>query len=59
MLVLERGNSGSDCVEEVLCKSLKEETVDRIVWRKCFARGYGLVTRQTARRINEFKSKQF
>ena len=33
---------------------LKEEAVDRIMWRDCFGRGFGPDVRQTAKLINEF-----
>jgi len=46
-----------DSKDKTRCWYLKEETEVRIVWRKCSAIGHGLVTRQTAKRINEFKSK--
>jgi hypothetical protein len=28
---------------------LKEEALDRTIWRACFGRGFGLVVRQTAK----------
>jgi hypothetical protein len=33
---------------------LKEEALDRTIWRTCFVRGYGLVVRQTTEWINEW-----
>jgi hypothetical protein len=33
---------------------LKEEALDRTVWRAGFGRGFGPAVRQTAKRINEF-----
>ena len=33
---------------------LKEEALDRTMWRVRFGRGFGPVVRQTAERINEF-----
>jgi hypothetical protein len=32
---------------------LKEEALDRTVWRAGFGRGFGLVVRQTAKRMNQ------
>jgi hypothetical protein len=32
---------------------LKEETLDRTIWRACFGRGFGPVVRQTAKCMNE------
>jgi hypothetical protein len=32
---------------------LKEETLDRILWGTCLARGYGTVVRQTAVSVND------
>jgi hypothetical protein len=31
---------------------LKEEVLDRSIWTACFGRGFGLVVRQTAKRMN-------
>jgi hypothetical protein len=33
---------------------LKEEALDRTMWRACFGRGFGPVVRQTTKRINEY-----
>jgi hypothetical protein len=32
---------------------LKEEALDRTVWRVCFGRGFGLVVRQTDKWVND------
>jgi hypothetical protein len=34
------------------CSHLKEEALDRTMWRAPFGRGFGLVVRQTAKRMN-------
>jgi hypothetical protein len=36
---------------------LKEEALDRTVWRACFGRGFGPVLRQTTERINSVFSE--
>jgi hypothetical protein len=37
-----------DAVMEMIeCWKLKEEALDRTMWRTCFGRGYGAVVRQT------------
>jgi hypothetical protein len=33
---------------------LKEEALDRAMWRKHFGRGFGPVVRQTAKRMNMY-----
>jgi hypothetical protein len=33
---------------------LKEEALDRTMWRACFGRGFGPVVRQTTKRMNEY-----
>ena len=33
---------------------LKEEALDRIMWRACFGRGFGPVVKQTTKRINKY-----
>ena len=37
---------------------LKEEALDRNMWRACFGRGFGPVVRQTAERMNEINTLQ-
>ena len=54
----ERGNNRSDrktihkklhdeCKEKIGCRQLREETLDRTVWKTRFGKCYGLVVRQT------------
>ena len=38
-----------DLKEKRVCSHLKEEALDRSVWRAGFGRGYGPVVRQTAK----------
>jgi hypothetical protein len=33
--------------------TLKQEALDRTLWKNCFGRGYGPVVRQTTYRMNE------
>jgi hypothetical protein len=40
--------------EKRRCCKLKEEALDRTLWRIRFGRGYGPVLRQTAERMEEF-----
>jgi hypothetical protein len=37
----------SDLKERRGCSHLKEEALDRTMWRACFGRGFGPVMRQT------------
>jgi hypothetical protein len=37
----------NDLKEKIRYWKLKEEALDRTLWRTCFARGYGPVVRQT------------
>jgi len=38
---------------------LKEEALDRTMWRACFGRGFGPVVRQTTKRMNEYSGINF
>ena len=43
-----------DLKERRGCSHLKEEALDRTMWRARFGRGFGPVVRQTAKLMNEF-----
>jgi hypothetical protein len=42
-----------DIKEKIGYSQLKEEALDRTMWRDRFGRGFGPVVRQTAKRMNE------
>ena len=42
-----------DLKERRVCSHLKEESLDRIMWRARFGSGFGPVVRQTTKCINE------
>jgi hypothetical protein len=46
------GRRGSRCKK--LLDDLKEEALDRTMWRAGFGRGFGPVVRQTAKRMNMY-----
>jgi hypothetical protein len=47
-----------DLKEKKIYWKLKEEALDRILWRTRFGRGYGPVLRQTKERKNERKKER-